>query len=195
MAIWKSSKWAVSKHDFLLSSLIFSLYCLQETFVFAGIGCELTQLSCVHPLHLCGFFHLSHMHSFVSHLMVWPLVNGCYYAVFHCIGYEVHWRRIGGKWCFYANIPLLCIQFFSGGREEEGGGNLLWQVKTCFYFMDCDGNHSYLLLKKWTARNIIILNCQMVCYDTVAFILFNTIICFPITGIHLCIDVSQIFVL
>lgn len=35
----------------------------------------------------------------------------------------------------------------------------------------------------------------MVCYDIVAFILFNTIIYFPITVIHLCIDFSEIFVL
>lgn len=138
MAIWNSSKWAVPKVCFLLSSHVFSLYCLQETLILQVLGVSW------HNCHVCilDTYVVSstfHIRSFVFHLMGWPhtLVNGYYYAVFHCIGYEVSWRKIGGKWCFYADIPLLYIQFFRGGREEEGRGNLYWQVKTFFYFMDC----------------------------------------------------------
>lgn len=136
---------------------------------------------------------------FISCLMGWPhtLVNECYYAIFHCIGYEIHWRKIGRKWCFNASIPLLCIQFFKGGRGKEEGGNLFWQVKTCFFSWTVWWNPQLSAAKNWTASNIVIitLNCQIVCYDAVTFILFNTIICFPITVINLCIDNSQIFVL
>lgn len=137
MAIWNSSKWAVFKHYFLLSSHVFSLYCLQETLILHVLDVSW------HSCHVCILYtyvvsSTFDIRGFVSHLIGWPhaLVNGCYYGVFYYIGYEVHWRKIGGKWCFYANIPLFCIQFFKGGREEEEGGNLFWQVKTCFYFMD-----------------------------------------------------------
>lgn len=102
------------------------------------------------------------------------------HAVFHCTGYEIHWRKIGGKWFFYANIPLLCIQFFKGGRVE-GAETSSDESRLVFILWTVWWKPQLSAAKNWTASNIVIitLNCQKVCYDTVAFVLFNTLYVFP----------------